>query len=74
DPNHINHLRFVVNNKLKVYPMEPQNIDELWNPVLEIWSSLTNEESTSSGESMHKHHTRVIAAKGVSKCIKVDWY
>ncbi|KAI8317878.1 hypothetical protein GQ54DRAFT_243424, partial [Martensiomyces pterosporus] len=62
DLNHTDHIWFVVNNKLNVYPLEPKNIDELWNPVLEIWSTLTNEESTSSEESMHKHITRVIAA------------
>src|SRR6478752_2844598 len=52
DLNPIEHLWFLVKQKLKLYPTMAKNNDELWERVVEIWNGLSSSECTNLVDSM----------------------
>lgn len=64
DLNPIEHLWFIVKQKLKNSSTMSKNNDELWDRVVDIWNGLSAEECNKLIDSMPRRIAAVIAAKG----------
>lgn len=64
DINPIEHLWWIVKHRLKQYQTVARNNDELWERVVEIWNSISEDECMKLIESMPRRVAAVLAAKG----------
>ena len=64
DLNPIEHIWWIVKNKLKDYPTIPKNNDELWKRVEDVWNNIGSDICLNIVRSMARRVAAVISAKG----------